>query len=150
MRRPRRSRAWWPIGLALMAVLVVPANGGVAAAREARTVPVTLVGHWSRTITAADWRKAVSEQFGVGVFSIRVKPSGAVQVYLPGGTYAWLTTRFSALPSGRLVIGALVYCAAKAGLYRWKVAGRLLTIRKLSDPNCGPRQGIFAGVWKRT
>ena len=133
----------------LSAGVIVAAAGTSPAGAQSGAIPKAFSGRWTRTITAADWNRAISENFGVGVFSMIVKPSGALEVHLPDSPYAWLTTRFAVLAGGRLTIGSLPYCAAKTGVYSWKLVGRLLTIKILSDPNCAPREGIFVGVWKK-
>ena len=113
-------------------------------------VPPQLVGNWRRNITAADWTKAGAPGYAsyAGLFSIAVKRSGDVGVYLPGTSYADFTAGFSVLAGGRLTIDRVPDCGGTKGLYRWKVAGRLLTITKLRD-SCAGEVGLFAGVWKR-
>ena len=34
-------------------------------------------------------------------------------------------------------------------LTRWKVSGKLLTIKMVSDPQCPDRVALYSGVWKR-
>jgi hypothetical protein len=68
--------------------------------------------------------------------------------YLPGGSYADFTAGFSVLAGGRLILDRVPDCGTTKGLYRWKVAGRLLTLTKLRD-KCAAEVGLFAGVWKR-
>jgi hypothetical protein len=134
------------VALLVTAALSVPVVDGVAAVTGEGAVPAKLVGRWSRNFTLADWKG--TDFTGVGVFSMVVKPSGAVQVYLPGGgTQPWLTTRFSP-SSGRITVRRIPLCVEPNGLYEWKVVGRLLTIGKLSD-DCLMRARLFAGRWKK-
>jgi hypothetical protein len=48
-----------------------------------------------------------------------------------------------------VVIDYVPVCNGKKGLYRWKIAGRSLTITKVQD-GCGFAVGLFAGVWHRS
>lgn len=149
------SRPWRKDGLRCSAVIlvvavVVPVASGIAAATKAGAVPGNLVGSWRRNITATDWKKAGAPGYAAyaGIFRIVVKRSGDVGVYLPGGSYVDFTARFSVLAGGRLILDRVPACGTTKGLYRWKVAGRLLTLTKLGD-KCAEEVGLFAGVWKR-
>ena len=97
-----------------------------------------------------DWKKAGAPGYAAyaGLFRIVVKRSGDVGVYLPGGSYADFTARFSGQAGGRLILDRVPDCGTTKGLYRWKVDGQLLTLTKLRD-KCAAEVGLFAGVWKR-
>jgi hypothetical protein len=58
------------------------------------------------------------------------------------------TATFAPLSGGRLSMGGVPVCDPKKGLYRWKVAGRKLTLTKLKD-SCAAEVGLFSGVWTR-
>ena len=58
------------------------------------------------------------------------------------------TAKFTVLHGGRLQISNVPLCYPKKGLYRWKVAGRRLTLTKVMDA-CPAEVGLFTGVWKR-
>ena len=149
---PARSIA---VGFALTLLgLAATGSGSAGTADTAEVtlsskVPQPLVGTWRRNVTAADFERAGASTYAVfaGPSSIVVNRSGEVGVNLPGSV-ADFVTRFSVLAGGRLIRGSNPECPASKGLYRWKVAGRLLTLTKLRD-RCSPIAAIFAGVWKK-
>ena len=134
--------------------LVAPGSGsartvGTATATLSSKVPQQLIGSWKRSVTAADFKRAGASTYAIfaGPYSIVVKRSGDVGVNAPG-TVADFIARLSVLAGGRLIIDRNPECPGAKGLYRWKVAGRLLTLTKLRD-RCSPIAAIFAGVWKK-
>ena len=142
----------------LIAGLIVPVGGATSAPSAANGVPGKLIGRWNRNITHADFRGVGSEDFGSGIFAMVVKQR-TLDVYLPGSTFSWFTTRLAGLSGGRLAIGGapgegspggggFPYCRDK-GLYRWKLVGRLLTMTKLSDPHCPSRVALYVGIWRK-
>jgi hypothetical protein len=111
---------------------------------EASAVPNTLVGRWTRTVTAADWKRAGATGFVtsfVGPYTMAVKPNGKVRIID-------FTATFASLSGGRLSMSGVPVCYPKKGLYRWKVADRKLTLTKLKD-SCAAEVGLFSGVWTR-
>jgi len=137
-----RKAAWrcWAVVLAVAVVIPVAS----AAETKASAVPAELVGQWTRTVTAADWKRAGATGFVtsfVGPFTMAVKAKGKVSIID-------FTARFSPLSGGRLSISGVPVCYPKKGLYRWKVANRRLTLTKLKD-TCAAEVGLFTGVWKR-
>lgn len=135
---------------------LVATGSGSGGSRDAGTVrlsdelPRQLVGTWRRNVTPADFERAgaAALAFTSGSHSIVVKRSGDVNIHFSRPPN--FTAGFSALAGRRLIIDYPVDCLgrAKKGLYRWKVAGRLLTLKKLFD-RCPVRVAVFAGVWKR-
>jgi hypothetical protein len=128
-------------GLAVAAVVVPVAS---ATDTEASAVPTNLVGRWTRTVTAADWKRAGARGFVtsfVGPYTMVVKPNGKVKIID-------FTATFSPLPGGRLSISGVPVCHPKKGLYGWKMANRKLTLTKLKD-TCSAEVGLFTGVWTR-
>jgi hypothetical protein len=139
----RRRAAWW-----CLAIVVAVAAGSIPVASatdtEASAVPNTLVGRWTRTVTAADWKRAGATGFVtsfVGPYTMAVKSNGKVRIID-------FTATFAPLSGGRLSMGGVPVCYPKKGLYRWKVAGRKLTLTKLKD-SCAAEVGLFSGVWTR-
>ena len=125
-----------------------------AAAAPAGGVPAKLLGTWTRTITAADWKKAGFGTNVIGLWKMTVKPNGHFAVNVPPNTafstgIAWQIS-FSARAGGQMTIGPMGECVTggilDAGAYRWKVAGRTLTISKVRD-KCAIEVGVFAGSW---
>lgn len=143
------KRSVLPVAL-VVAALSGPVAGGTAASREATRVPGSVVGCWHRNVTAADFKRAGTGGFPTGVWSMAIDPAGAFGAYAPGSkcsSSADFTTTVS-VTGGRLTVNAVPVCASK-GVYGWKVAGRLLTLRALADKSCSPRVGLFDGVWTR-
>ncbi len=143
MSKRWREAAWrcWGVGLAVAAVVVPVAS---ATNTEASSVPTNLVGRWTRTVTAADWKRAGATGFVtsfVGPYTMAVKPNGKVKIID-------FTATFSPLPGRRLSISGVPVCYPKKGLYRWKVANRKLTLTKLKD-TCSAEAGLLTGVWTR-
>ena len=138
-----RKAAWW-----CLAIFVAVAAGLIPVARatdtEGNSVPNNLVGRWTRTVTAADWKRAGATGFVtsfVGPYTMTVKTNGKVRIID-------FTATFSPLSGGRLSMGGVPVCYPKKGLYRWKVANRKLTLTKLKD-TCAAEVGLFSGVWSR-
>ena len=92
-----RKAAWrcWAVVLAV-AVVVIPVAS--AADTEASAVPAKLTGRWTRTVTAADWKRAGATGFVtsfVGPYTMVVKANGKVSIID-------FTATFSPLSGGRL------------------------------------------------
>ena len=136
-----------PIGVLIctgLAALTIPTASGIASGTKASAVPATLVGQWTRTVTASDWKRAGATGFVtsfVGPTPMAVKANGDVSIID-------FTAKFSPLSGGRLSISGVPVCYPKRGLYRWKVANRRLTLTKLKD-TCAAEVGLFTGVWKK-
>ena len=113
-----------------------------APAAPAGGVPATLLGKWTRTGPGIN---------GTGLVLMVVKPNDHLALFPAGATVAW-QIRFSARADGRMTIGPMGECVAggflTAGAYRWKVAGRTLTITKVRD-KCAFEVRWFAGSWAR-
>jgi hypothetical protein len=129
---------------ALTLALALPLTSGNASGTKPSAVPATLVGQWTRTVTAADWKRAGATGFAtsfVGPTTMAVKANGNVSIID-------FIAKFSPLSGGRLSISGVPICYPKRGLYRWKVASRRLTLTKLKDA-CADEVGLFTGVWKK-
>jgi hypothetical protein len=135
----------------LTAPLIVPVTGGIAAARGASAVPTKLVGRWSRTVTSSDLKSAKVPPISIptGVWSIVIKKDGSFDAYRRAASASGFTDRLTATLAGRLTI-EMPFCAGgfNPNVYRWRAAGRRLTITKVSD-KCGERVAIFPGAWNR-
>ena len=156
MGRHWRKDALRCSAVVLAVSVVVPVTSGIAAATEASAVPAKLVGAWSRNATQANWNKYGQGQqgFPVGVWTMVIKKSGGVEFYTPGGYISGckkcipdFVTDFS-VAGARLTVATVPVCSTK-GTYGWKVSGRLLTLKVIADKQCGPREALFTGVWKR-
>src|SRR5262249_11407782 len=157
---PLRRRVALPMWAVLLTVgAVLPVASGIAAVTTASAVPATLVGPWNRNV------KASPNGALPGVWTMVMNQSGVANFYTAGGykpgciakhTCVYLLSANLSVAGGRLTVspftGAFASCSMKA-TYSWKVAGKSLTIKVISDtdPSCGaPRKALLAGVWKRT
>ena len=148
----RRRRA---VAVTFTAALMVLTATGTAATTRPNVFPPQLVGTWTRTLTAADIKRAhvvpgEAEHARPGqVLGLVVKKNGAAEVKLKGetGPIRWQGRLVSLGPDQvRITIPLDVPNA-----YRWHVAGRLLTFTKISDAEVfGLRKAWFWGVWRRT
>jgi hypothetical protein len=90
----------------------------------------------------------------VGVFTIVIKRTGGVIVYLPG-TYRTGCNSCSpdfataiTTAGARLMLGSVPVCSFK-GAYGWSVSGRTLMLEPIADKKCPVRETFFGGRWKR-
>ena len=146
MYRRWRKAALRCSAVVLAVAAVVPAATGIAASTHARAFPARLVGVWTRTVTEADAQRAGAGQGFVGAHCIlTIKKSGRdnASVLLGPGT----SLVGGVVPAGKGRVHIQLGSPA-ANVYRWKLAGRLLTLTKISDP-AGDRVAVFVGVWKR-
>ena len=86
-----------------------------------------------------------------------VSKDGGVKVYTPGGYRPGCSAAKTCIPDfstsffiiRNLIIASVPVCTAR-GTYSWKASGRALTLKAIADQQCGPREALFTGVWKRT
>src|SRR5262245_66554574 len=100
MGRHRRRAAWRCAAVILAVAVVIPVANGIASETKASAVPATLVGQWTRTVTAADWKRAGATGFVtsvVGPMTLTVKTNGQISIYD-------FTAKFSPLSGGRMSI----------------------------------------------
>jgi hypothetical protein len=148
-----RRSTHWAIAAAFAAAIACPVATGAAATTRAVGVPAKLVGAWHKNMTQAQWdRIGVSRT--VGVFSIVIKKTGDVIVYLPG-TYrpgcSSCTPDFETTVTtagARLTLGSVPVCSFK-GVYGWTVSGRTLILKPIADKRCQVRETFFGGRWNR-
>jgi hypothetical protein len=148
-----RNGTRWAFAAAFACAFALAAATGGSAASRTGHVPVKLLGVWHKTMTAADWRRAgVSRD--AGVYTFVVKKAGTVTIYRPGDYRAHcsfcsedFTTTFT--PSGgRLTLGSVPVCSF-AGVYSWRLTGRILVVTPVADKKCIVRATFFGGRWKR-
>jgi len=127
------------------AAAVVPEAGGVAAVTKSAGVPRQLARCWHRHVGA------LPVGTPAGVWSIQITRAGKLHAFTPGMTSCTASGDFSAsvsVAADRLTIGHVPVCANK-GVYSWKVSGKALTLRAVSEHACPDRLGLLVGVWKR-
>jgi hypothetical protein len=126
---------------------------GSAATIRTASVRAKLVGVWHKNMTKAEWDR-VGVARAVGVYTIVIKRTGGVIVYLPGTyrpgcnscTADFETTVTTA--GTRLMLGSVPVCSFK-GAYGWTVSGRTLSLKPIADKKCPVREALFGGRWKR-
>ena len=135
------------------------ASGVQSAVTEAATttrtagVPAKLVGVWHKNMTQAEWDR-VGVSRALGVYTIVIKKTGQVIVYLPGTYRAGCTLCFPdfetnlTTASAGLMLGGVPVCSFK-GVYGWSVSGRALILKPIADKKCPVRETFFGGRWKR-
>lgn len=132
----------WVAGIALVAIVgTLAAASAALASREARSfVPTQLRGSWTKTVTAAQVRRAGANTQLVGKWRMTVKASG--QVTFVGRR--WISGDLAASPGGfaRLKLGC-----DTSNVYTWVRKGSRLMIREGRDVKCPDRVVLFAGVW---
>jgi hypothetical protein len=149
----RRIYTHRAIAAAFALLVAGPVAIGGAATTRAAPLQTKLVGVWHKNMTKAEWdRVGVSRP--VGVFTIVVKKTGKVIVYLPG-TYKtgcssctpdFVTTMTS--NGARAMLGSVPVCSFK-GAYTWTVSGRTLILKPIADKKCPVRETFLGGRWKR-
>jgi hypothetical protein len=148
-----RAHALRAIAVAFALAVAGPVVIGGAATTQTAPLPAKLVGVWHKNMTKAEWDR-VGVSRAVGVFTMVIKRSGRVIVYLPR-TYrpGWslCTPDFEtiiATAGGRLMLGSVPVCSFKAA-YAWTVSGRTLILKPIADKKCPVRETFFGGGWKR-
>jgi hypothetical protein len=148
-----RRYSRWAIAAAFVLAVASPVAAGGTATRRTAALPAKLVGVWHKNMTEAEWHR-VGVFRAAGVYTIRIKRTGNVIVYLPG-TYRRGCT--SCIPDfettigtagGRLKLGSVPVCSFK-GTYGWAVVGRTLILKPIADKRCQVREAFFGGRWKR-
>jgi hypothetical protein len=139
-------------GLASSAIFIVggvlvAGASGVAAERRATTVPVRLVGEWAGRVTSADVKRehgAVDIATGdvSGTFwTLTIKKSGASSL----SCIRYWSGRVQPAGVSRVHINIGI---PYPNVYRWRVTGRRLTLRKVND-SLPVRAAVLQGVWRR-
>ena len=139
--------------VAAFALLVASPVAIGGAATQTAQVQAKLVGVWHKNMTKAEWDR-VGVSRNVGVFTIVIKRTGNVIVYLPGAyhpgckscTEDFETTITTA--GAHLMLGSVPVCSFK-GAYAWTVSGRTLILKPTADKKCPVRETFFGGRWKR-
>jgi putative oxidoreductase len=115
-----------------------------APATQGETAPTRLVGQWTRTVTGADVKRARGTGIPAGsACALTVETRGATHLVCVGaGGF-----------EGKIVSAGTDRVHISLGdpapnIYSWRVAERLLTFTKISDPVLD-RVAVMSGVWKR-
>jgi hypothetical protein len=130
--------------IAAAAVLPAGATGMTQAA-----APAPLVGKWSKTISAATWRRHNISYEPAGKWTIAISKKGVLSFYAPGIGFVSTTTILKATrTSVTFSPTADGFCAGN-GVYKWKVSGKTLTFANVKD-DCDARVVSWtAGSWTR-
>lgn len=141
----------------LSGVLVVLSTTASATRTTAVPFPKQLVGFWSRNVTAADIRRAGAKHAVTpGVWNVDVNQAksgtyGNVYIGQTGRRRPPLGGTIVPLGPGRVYVVVGFPSGSLPGPpneWRWKVAGKLLTLTRVRDPN-PDRVAFFAGTWKK-
>jgi hypothetical protein len=147
-------------GLALVIIALAttfPARAIGTSTASLSTFPRSLEGVWTRTVTAADIRRAHARHAvtpGVWKMDVGVSKSGTYgNVYITkNGRNVGLGGTMVALGSGHLdmVMGFPSGTApGPPNNWRWKLSGKRLALTPVRDSNAD-RIAFFAGVWRKT
>jgi hypothetical protein len=148
-----RRYSQWAIAAAFVLAVAVPVAAGGTATTRTAALPAKIVGVWHKTMTEAEWRR-VGVFRAAGVYTIAIKRTGDVIVYLPGTYRRGCTSCIPdfhttiATAGGRLALGRVPVCSFK-GTYGWAVVGRTLILKPIVDKRCPVRETFFGGRWKR-
>ncbi|OAI54467.1 hypothetical protein AYO48_01195 [Gaiella sp. SCGC AG-212-M14] len=128
--------------------------------------PARLAGKWTRTLTPDDAKKATSGQppptgvwklviDRVGAWALDPMGSGVVDQYTAtddGGLKAYAPITMAVKGVAKYGATGIGCCECREdgpfGSYTWSVAGDNLSIKAKRD-QCGDRQAIWEGTWKR-
>ena len=141
--RSRTRRLLVAAFLVGVAVLITQ-TGGFAATARAHAFPVQLVGRWTRTVSKADIKRTGG--FGIApgtVCTLTIKKNGVAHLHTT--TVGDFDGSLVKAGPGRVHI---VLGLSEADLYRWRVAGNVLTFTKVRD-TVGDREAAMEGAWKR-
>ena len=134
----------WSITVAFALVVASPVATTGAAARTA-DVPAKLLGAWHKRMTQAEWDRLGGARAS-GVYTLVIKKTGDVIIYLPGGYRDFATTITTA--GARLTVGNVPACSFK-GTYSWLASAHTLILKPIADKQCPIRETFWGGRWKR-
>ena len=141
------------LAVVLTVAVLVPVASGIAAGISANTVPASLVGRWTRTVTEAELHRYGDYADRPGVWSLVFTRAGAAMTFEPGSTCFNAGCDPALYPVA--VVGASMtlrpatfLCHTK-GTYAWKVSAGSLTLKATADKQCPSRVALLTGVWKR-
>lgn len=147
------SKHWCKVVLrcsvvALAVSVVAPAASGVAAVANTSAVPAPLVGTWTRTVTAADVKRAGATLVHAGwPCTLTIKSAGVLNasIICTGGQPGGFQGIVDVAGAHRVHIKLI---EPDPDVYSWHVSGRLLTLTKVKD-TAASREAVFWGVWRR-
>jgi hypothetical protein len=143
-----RVRSGLGLGASLTAAVVFGVPGGNATPATSGNAPPKLVGHWTRTVTNADLRRAHAVGTLPGLYKLSISKSGAVSI---SGTAVGQPITGKIVPAGLNRVHINISIVTR-NVYSWRVSGRLLTFTKISEsPDVfgRDRSAVMWGVWKR-
>ena len=123
-----------------LAVVLVGGVVGVSGAGAA-TIPQRLVGQYSRRLTRA---QAGTTGVHTGTWRLKIARSGVATLHHVAADFDVAPARIT-VSSTRIVFRGMT--CATAGVYRWQVARKRLTLTKVKDA-CKPRVAVLQGTWQ--
>jgi hypothetical protein len=112
--------------------------------------PASLVGKWSKIMSAGDWHKHHITYEPAGKFAIAISKTGVISIYGPGSYGLITTTTIFAVGNGSISVGPTAdgFCAGKA-IFTWSASRKRLTLGAIKD-DCDARRVLFTlGPWAR-
>ena len=123
-------------------------TSGFAAVADTGPAPAPLVGKWTRTVTAADVKRADATLVHAGmVCTLTIKQGGGLNaaIICTGGQKGGFQGIVDTAGPHQLHIELI---EDVPDVYSWKVSGQHLTLTKVRD-TAENREAVFWGVWRR-
>jgi hypothetical protein len=136
--------------------------------QKASGVPRQVLGHWTRTVTAAEVARTGSFRnpadgvpLPTGTWQVRIGADGVALYTDPTPAHQVTAGQVRFEPGGRLVAGNEIpnfphaskggFCGdtVSAGIYRWSLDGDVLVIRVVNDHQCADRNSFWNGTFTR-
>jgi len=148
------GKHWYEVALRCAAValavsVVPPAASAIAAVTKTGAVPAPLVGKWTRTVTAADVKRAgatLPVHAGM-ICTLTIKKDDVLNasVICTGGQPGGFQGTVDVAGPNRVHIKL---SEPVPDVYSWHVSGKRLTLTKVKD-TIANREAVFWGVWHR-
>ena len=132
-------------------------------------VPRQVLGHWTRTVTAAEVARTQNSRgpggsgapLSAGTWRVSIGADGVARYTDPTPAHELTVGQVRFEPGGRLVVGNQIpdfphaskggFCGDTAGdgIYQWSLHGNALTIQVVSDHQCANRNSFWNGTFTR-
>ena len=145
-RQSHRAVVSFLVCSAAIVSLIPFAAAATVASTHLSAVSPKLVGQWTRTVTKADVQREEAFPSLAGEHcTLTIKTSGAAHIVCPGPAPVNFSGPITAKGGNRVQISL---GDTYPNAYRWRVAGRVLTLTKLKDLTAD-RAAAMSGVWRR-
>jgi hypothetical protein len=142
------------LAIVLTVAVLLPVASGIAAGTSTNAVPASLVGRWTRNVTAAELHHHGEYSLPAGGWSLVFTRAGGANVFQPGSacfTSGCDEIHFpvTAMGTSMALRPGKFVCQNATGTYAWKVAAGSLTLKATADKRCPTRVALLTGVWKK-